>query len=86
MQEVVEFILSSIIMVVTPIIFGVLTLDNNIRKDKSKVVVAFLISCIVYSLCYLYFDGGIKTLIGFLLHILIIIMVTRQHITISFMY
>ena len=35
MQEVVEFILSSIIMVVTPIIFGVLTLDNNIRKDKS---------------------------------------------------
>ena len=71
MQEVVEFILSSIIMVVTPIIFGVLTLDNNIRKDKSKVVVAFLISCIIYSLCYSYFNGGIKTLIGFLLHILI---------------
>lgn len=71
MQEVVEFILSSIIMVVTPIIFGVLTLDNNIRKDKSKVVVAFLISCIIYSLCYSYFDGGIKTLIVFLLHIFI---------------
>lgn len=71
MQEVVEFILSSIIMVVTPIIFGVLTLDNNIRKDKSKVVVAFLISCIIYSLCYSYFNGGIKTLIVFLLHIFI---------------
>ncbi len=71
MQEVVEFVLSSIIMVVTPIIFGVLTLDNNIRKDKSKVVVAFLISCIIYSLCYSYFDGGIKTLIGFLLHVFI---------------
>ena len=71
MQQVIEFVLSSIIMVVTPIIFGVLTLDNNIRRNKSKVVVAFLISCIVYSLNYLYFDGGIKTLIGFLLHIFI---------------
>ena len=69
MQEIMEFILSSMIMVITPIIFGVLTLDNSIRKDKSKVVVVFLISCIVYSLCYLYFDGGIKTLIGFFLHI-----------------
>ena len=71
MQEIIEFVLSSIIMVVTPIIFGVLTLDNNIRRDKSKVVVAFLISCIIYSLCYAYFDGGIKTLIVFLLHIFI---------------
>lgn len=69
MQEIVEFILSSIIMVVTPIIFGVLTLDNSIRRDKSKVVVAFIISCIIYSLSYLYFDGGIKTLIVYLLHV-----------------
>ena len=69
MQEMIEFILSSMIMVITPIIFGVLTLDNSIRKDKSKVVVTFFVSCIIYSLCYLYFDGGIKTLIGFFLHI-----------------
>lgn len=69
MQEIIEFILSSMIMVITPIIFGVLTLDNSIRKDKSKVVVTFFVSCIIYSLCYLYFDGGIKTLIGFFLHI-----------------
>lgn len=71
MQEIIEFILSSIVMVITPIIFGVLTLDNKIRKDKSKVVVAFCISCIVYSICYLYLDGGIKTLIVFFLHIFI---------------
>lgn len=69
MQEIIEFILSSIVMVITPIIFGVLTLDNDIRKDKSKVVVAFLISCIIYSLNYLYFDGSVKTIIGFILHI-----------------
>lgn len=71
MQEIVEFILSSMIMVITPIIFGVLTLDNSIRKDKSKVVVMFLISCIIYSLNYLYFEGNIKTIIGFILHIFI---------------
>ena len=71
MQEIVEFILSSIIMVVTPIIFGVLTLDNSIRRDKSKVVVAFIISCIIYSLSYISLNGGMKTLIIFLLHIFI---------------
>ena len=71
MQEVVKFVLSSIITVVTPIIFGVLTLDHNIKKDKSKVVVAFLISTIFAYLIYSFLVGPIKTIWNFILHVFI---------------
>ena len=69
MQQIIDFVLSDLIMVITPIIFGKLTLENKLRKDKSKFVVAFLISCILYGLLYLYLDGAIKTLCVFCLHI-----------------
>ena len=68
MQEIMEFILSSMIMVITPIIFGVLTLDESIRKDKSKVVVVFMIVFLSSLIIYRYFDGIIKTFASFLLH------------------
>lgn len=71
MQEIMEFILSSMIMVITPIIFGILTLDNSIRKDKSKVVVTILISMIVSFLLFKFTDGVLKTSINLLLHIFI---------------
>ena len=71
MQEIMEFILSSMIMVITPIIFGVLTLDESIRKDKSKVVVTILISMIVSFLLFKFTDGVLKTSINLLLHIFI---------------
>ncbi len=71
MQEIIEFILSSIVMVITPIIFGVLTLDNKIRKDKSKVVVAFFISMISAFLLFTFLDGQAKTIANFILHIFI---------------
>lgn len=71
MQEIMEFILSSMIMVITPIIFGVLTLDNSIRKDKSKVVVTILVSMIVSFLLFKFTDGVLKTSINLLLHIFI---------------
>ena len=69
MQQIIDFVLSDLIMVITPIIFGKLTLENKLRKDKSKFVVAFLISCILYGLLYLYLDGAVKTLCVFCLHI-----------------
>ena len=69
MQQIVDFVLSDLIMVITPIVFGKLTLGKNLRKDKSKLVVAFLMSCILYGLSYLYLDGEIKTLCVFILHI-----------------
>ena len=69
MQQIVDFALSDLIMVITPIVFGKLTLGKNLRKDKSKLVVAFLMSCILYGLSYLYLDGEIKTLCVFILHI-----------------
>ena len=68
MQEIIEFILSSMIMVITPIIFGVLTLDNSIRKDKSKVVVVFMIVFLSSLIIYRYFDEFIKTFASFVLH------------------
>lgn len=69
MQQIIDFVLSDLIMVITPIIFGKLTLENKLRKDKSKFVVAFLISCILYGLSYLYLDGAVKSLCMFGLHI-----------------
>lgn len=66
-----EFILSSMIMVITPIIFGVLTLDNSIRKDKNKVLVTIIISMIVSFLLFRFTDGVLKTSINLLLHIFI---------------
>lgn len=69
MQEIVEFILSAMIIVLTPIIFGVLTLDNSIRKDKSKVVVTILVSMIISFLIFFFLDQVLKTTINFIFHI-----------------
>ena len=69
MQQIVDFALSDLIMVITPIVFGKLTLGKNLRKDKSKLVVAFLMSCILYGLSYLYLDGVVNTMCMFFLHI-----------------
>ena len=69
MQEIVEFILSAMIIVLTPIIFGVLTLENSIRKDKSKVVVTILVSMIISFLIFFFLDQVLKTTINFIFHI-----------------
>lgn len=90
MQQVVDFVLSDLIMVITPIIFGKLTLQNKLRKDKSKLVVAFLISCILYGLSYLYLEGEIRTLCVFLFHIVLFYEIYAvpflKSIFISFLY
>ena len=90
MQQIIDFVLSDLIMVITPIIFGKLTLENKLRKDKSKFVVAFLISCILYGLSYLYLDGVVRTLCIFLFHIVLFYDIYNvtilKSIFISFLY
>ena len=90
MQQIVEYILSSIILVITPIIFGALTQNNKIRKSKDKVIIIFLISCASYLLSFLYLDGIIKTVFVFGLHIFIFNQIYKiklsKSIMITFIY
>jgi len=90
MQQVVEYILSSIVMVVTPILFGVLTLDNGVRKNKKKVLITIFISCVLYSFTFSYLDGGVKTICTIAFHIFMYIEIFRESlpksIFITFIY
>ena len=52
-----SYIMSSIIIITTPLIFSKVLLKPKLRADKSKIVVAILVALISSILLYMYIDG-----------------------------
>ena len=51
-----SYIMSSIIIITTPLIFSKVLLNPKLRADKSKIVVAILVALISSILIYIYID------------------------------
>lgn len=71
-MEIINYILSGIIVVISPLIFVKIVLNSKIRKDKSKVIVAILIAIVSYILAYKYTSGIYKTIISFAIYVMLI--------------
>ena len=61
-MELLSYILSSIIVVATPLIFVKILLNPKLRNDKSKVIVAILVALISSVLIYKYLDGIFRSI------------------------
>ena len=71
-MELLSYILSSIIVVATPLIFVKILLNPKLRNDKSKVIVAILVALISSVLIYKYLDGIFRSLIGLVVYVVVI--------------
>lgn len=71
-MELLSYILSSIIVVATPLIFVKILLNPKLRNDKSKVIVAILVALISSVLIYKYLDGIFRSLIGLVVYVVAI--------------
>ena len=71
-MELLSYILSSIIVVATPLIFVKILLNPKLRNDKSKVIVAILVALISSVLIYKYLDGIFRLIMIVILYAFII--------------
>ena len=67
-----SYIMSSIIIITTPLIFSKVLLKPKLRADKSKIVVAILVALISSILIYMYIDGILRTIAMIIYHVIII--------------
>ena len=67
-----SYIMSSIIIITTPLIFSKVLLNPKLRADKSKIVVAILVALISSILIYMYIDGILRTMLSLVLYIILI--------------
>lgn len=68
MQEIIELLVSSIISIVTAIIFAKIVINKNYGNKKRKIII-FLVSAILFALNSKYSYETIKTIINFLIHV-----------------
>lgn len=71
MQQIVEYIISSLIMVGTPLIFGFLTIEGNNSIYNIKKIIVCIISMISFALIFSYTSSGIKTVLNFIFHVIL---------------
>ncbi len=65
-------IVNGIIMVITPILFGLIILDESIIKNKRKLIILIITMICLYILVYLCLDGIFKTIISLIIFIIIL--------------
>lgn len=68
MQEIVELIISSIISIITAIIFAKIVTNQN-YSNKNRKIIVFFVTVILFALNSKYSYENIKTIINFLVHI-----------------
>lgn len=71
-MEAINNILSSIIVVATPLIFVKILLNCKVRKNKIRVIVVSLMAIILNILVYKYTNGIYRSILGVLIYILLI--------------
>ena len=71
-MEIIYYILSGIIVVITPLIFVKIVLNSRLRKDKSKVIIAILITIILNIIIYRYTDDIYKSILVIITYIFVI--------------
>lgn len=69
-MEAINNILSSIIVVATPLIFVKILLNCKVRKNKIRVIVVSLMAIILNILVYKYTNGIFKSIISFAIYVL----------------
>lgn len=71
-MTILEYLLSSIIVTITPLIFIKIVLNPQVRKNKKKIFVSLLIALISNILIYKYTSGIFKSIISLIVYITII--------------
>ena len=71
-MEIINLILSSIIVIIMPLTFIKITLDCEFKESKAQKIIAVIIATVAYILSYKYTTGIYKTIISFLIHLVLI--------------
>ena len=75
LSSIFTYVANGIIMVITPILFGLIILDARLIKSKKKLTVFIITMICLYILAYLCLEGIAKTIAGLVILVTIIIII-----------
>ena len=75
LSSIFTYVANGIIMVITPILFGLIILDARLIKNKKKLTIFIITMICLYILAYLCLEGIAKTIAGLVILVTIIIII-----------